>query len=119
MLLLNLILAAFSAAVPFSSKPALHENRNTSRIQVYGAGSKRVDPDAILPIRIALTQSNLDKGYGLLMQVSDPDSEDFGRHWTLDEIHDYFAPSPETREAVKEWLERVWLSTMTVVDIDS
>ena len=106
MLLLNFVFAGFAVAVP-SSAPSLHEERDLSRIYIHNGESKRVDSNAILPIRIALAQSNLDKGYDYLMQVSDPHSKDFGKHWTLEEIHDHFAPSEETKEAVKVWLENV------------
>ena len=106
MLLLNLVLVGFAVAVPLSAR-SLHEERDTSRIYVHDVESKRVDPDAILPIRIALAQSNLDKGYDYLMRVSDPHSKDFGKHWNLEAIHDHFAPSEETKEAVKAWLENV------------
>lgn len=27
-----------------------------------------------------------------------------GKHWTLDEVRDYFAPKDESIEAVKQWL---------------
>ena len=57
-----------------------------------------------LPMRIALTQSNLDKGYDHLMSVSHPDSENYGKHWTANEVADTFAPKQETVDAVKEWL---------------
>lgn len=109
MLLSILIFAGFAIAVPFSDL-RLHEKRDGSRIHPPDGETIRVDPDAILPIRIALTQSNLDKGYDHLMQVSDPHSGDFGKHWTLEEIHDYFAPSAETKGAVRAWLESVWQS---------
>lgn len=66
---------------------------------------QRVDGNAIISLRIALTQSNLDKGYAHLMEVSDPHSVNYGKHWTVEEIHAEFAPSDETIEAVKTWLE--------------
>ena len=80
MLLLNLVFAGFALAIPLG-EPTLHEERDISRIYLHDGESKRVDPDTILPIRIALTQSNLDKGYDHLMQVSEPHSKDFGKHW--------------------------------------
>ncbi|KAL8699547.1 MAG: hypothetical protein Q9201_005949 [Fulgogasparrea decipioides] len=55
-------------------------------------------------MRIALTQSNLDKAEEFLMDVSHPDSPNFGKHWTHEEIATKFAPSSETVETVTSWL---------------
>lgn len=38
------------------------------------------------------------------MDVSDPQSENYGKHWTPSRVHDFFSPSEETIETVKEWL---------------
>jgi tripeptidyl-peptidase-1 len=60
-------IAALSNAAPASIKHALHEKRqNPSLDWVKGA---RIEATAILPMRIGLTQSNLDKGHDLLMEV--------------------------------------------------
>jgi tripeptidyl-peptidase-1 len=105
MLLYNFIFAGLAVAAPHAH--VVHEERDVSRIYIHGGESRRVDPAAILPVRIALAQSNLEKGYDYLMQVSDPDSEHFGRHWSLEEIHEHFGPSAGTKEAVTAWLESV------------
>ncbi|KAL8737578.1 MAG: hypothetical protein Q9181_001556 [Wetmoreana brouardii] len=55
-------------------------------------------------MRIALTQSNLDKAEEFLMDVSHPDSPNFGKHWTHEEIANKFAPSSETVDTVTSWL---------------
>lgn len=39
----------------------------------------RAQQDVILPIRVALKQQNLDNGERLLVDISDPDSPNFGR----------------------------------------
>ncbi|KAL6720032.1 Tripeptidyl-peptidase sed1 [Lecanora helva] len=65
---------------------------------------ERVDPEQLLPVRIGLTQSNLDKGPGLLDEISDPASPRYAQHYTAEEIHDLFAPHKKTVEAVNEWL---------------
>lgn len=43
-------------------------------------------------MKIALSQSNLDKGWGWLRKVSHPDSELYGEHWSAQDIADAFAP---------------------------
>ena len=61
-------LAALSSAAPASiSKHVLHEVRpRPASDWVKGA---RVESTAILPMRIGLTQNNLEKGYDYLMDV--------------------------------------------------
>ena len=71
MLLLRLAvlatIAAFSNAAPATLRHAVHEERSApAKDWVKGA---RIDGSAILPMRIGLTQKNLEKGYGLLMEV--------------------------------------------------
>lgn len=54
-------------AIPTLSTHALHEKRS-SMPRLWERGS-RVDGHAILPVRIGLTQNNLDNGYDYLMDV--------------------------------------------------
>jgi tripeptidyl-peptidase-1 len=63
-------LAAFIAigdAAPTPATYALHEKRSSSP-RLWARG-ERVDGDAILPIRIGLTQNNLEDGHIHLMDV--------------------------------------------------
>lgn len=87
-------LSLLSDAAPTeNARHVLHEKRNTTpRRWERGV---RVHPDAILPLKIGLTQSNLDDGYDLLMQVSHPTSSGYGKHWSAEDVHDYFAPAEE------------------------
>ncbi|EHL01475.1 putative Aorsin [Glarea lozoyensis 74030] len=55
-------------------------------------------------MRIGLAQNNLDKGYEHLMDVSDPSSSNFGKHWTADDVINAFRPSDETEREVRNWL---------------
>lgn len=64
------LLSAFAAqavAVPVQADHAVHERRD----YVPNAWVKRgrLDAAAILPVRIGMTQSNLEKGYDLLLEV--------------------------------------------------
>lgn len=60
-------IAALSNAAPTSVKHALHEKRQTPSLDwVKGA---RIESSAILPMRVGLTQSNLENGHDLLMEV--------------------------------------------------
>jgi tripeptidyl-peptidase-1 len=60
-------IAALSSAAPASIKHALHEKRQTPASDWVKVA--RIESSAILPMRIGLTQSNLDKGHDLLMEV--------------------------------------------------
>ena len=116
MLLLSLLFAVVVVAAP-TSLLVVHEKRSVSRREL--PGSRRVDADAIIPIRIALTQSNLHDGYDHLMKVSDPLSGSYGRHWTIDEVHAEFAPSEATVEAVKSWLEHAGIRREDILESTS
>ena len=56
-------------------------------------------------MKIALTQSNMDKLEDFLMEVSHPTSEKFGSHWSAKQVAETFAPSRNTVDTVREWLE--------------
>ncbi|KAI9829111.1 MAG: hypothetical protein M1832_000134 [Thelocarpon impressellum] len=57
-----------------------------------------------MPLRIALAQQNLNRGEELLMDVSHPESPNFGKHWTAQQVAEMFRPSQEAVDAVKTWL---------------
>jgi len=98
-------LSVFCNAVPTpgSRSHSLHEKR--SALPRLWARGSRVDGDDILPVRIGLTQTNIEEhGYDHLLDVSHPDSPNFGKHWTAEQVNDMFAPSEETVQAVRGWL---------------
>jgi tripeptidyl-peptidase-1 len=60
-------IAALANAAPASVKHILHEERSSpSRDWAKGA---RIEKSAVIPMRIGLTQTNLEKGYDYLMEV--------------------------------------------------
>jgi tripeptidyl-peptidase I len=60
-------IAALVNAAPAPVKHVLHEERSMpSRDWVKGA---RIEKNAVIPMRIGLTQTNLEKGYDYLMEV--------------------------------------------------
>lgn len=60
-------IAAICSSVPTSVKHVLHEKRDKHSADWVKA--TRVESDAVLPIRIGLTQNNLEKGHEFLMEV--------------------------------------------------
>jgi tripeptidyl-peptidase-1 len=60
-------LAATAAAVPFQTSHVLHERR--SEAPKNWVKRSKISRNARLPMRIGMTQSNLDRGDELLMEV--------------------------------------------------
>ncbi|TGO60885.1 hypothetical protein BOTNAR_0138g00120 [Botryotinia narcissicola] len=60
-----------------------HEKRNTPHTQWIKRD--RIASTTLLPVRIGLSQGNLEKGHDFLMD-----------HWTAEQVHEMFAPSEET-----------------------
>ena len=63
-LVITFAVSAF--AVPHPSNHVVHEKRQSTS---SWAKRDRTHPDAVLPMRIGLTQTNLDKGHDALMRV--------------------------------------------------
>lgn len=87
-------------ALPHASTYVVHEKRE---IIEPGRGD-RLPSDAIIPVRIGLKLGNLDHGYNKVMDVSDPTSPNYGKHWSAEEVREYFAPSDEAVDTVTRWL---------------
>lgn len=64
----------------------------------------RLSADLALPLRIALKQSNLHSLEPHLLSVSTPGQPDYGKHWSHAKIAEMFKPSPDSVNAVWEWL---------------
>lgn len=111
------VLVACVAAIPAPSTHAVHEEREhnpsrwVKRAKTPGA--------AVLPVRIGLSQRNLDNGDALLMDVSDPASPNYAKHWTPEQVVEHFAPTDETVEAVKEWLHSSGINPGRIAHSDS
>ncbi|KIK61117.1 hypothetical protein GYMLUDRAFT_59078 [Collybiopsis luxurians FD-317 M1] len=58
-----------------------------------------------LPLRIGLSQRNVENLESMLMAVSHPDSPNYGKHWTPQQVMDTFAPSEESAQNVIAWLK--------------
>ncbi|EMC93369.1 hypothetical protein BAUCODRAFT_113640 [Baudoinia panamericana UAMH 10762] len=100
--------AAASLASPLTSTHSIHERR--SEIPAGWTRRDVLDRRAILPVKIGLAQSNLDKAADWLHEVSHPSSEKYGKHWTAKQIAEAFAPSEESVRAVKSWLVSAGIS---------
>ncbi|KAG4436952.1 hypothetical protein IFR05_007565 [Cadophora sp. M221] len=92
---------AQSAAVPKSH--VLHEKRDATSSHQW-VKREQISSSAILPMRIGLKQQNLENGRDYLMDIAHPDSPNYGKHWTAEEVIRKFAPEQKTVDAVTEWL---------------
>ena len=95
-------LVASVIAAP-SSTHVLHEKRNA--LPFGWERHDKLPSHDVLPMRIALKQSNLDKAEEYLMDVSHPKSPKYGQHWSAKKVAETFAPSQESYNAVTVWLK--------------
>jgi tripeptidyl-peptidase I len=89
-LLATAAFATTAVASPVAVPHTVHEKRG-----VLPTGWQKrdaLDRNTILPMKIALAQSNLDRGWEWLKEVSHPYSEKFGQHWSAKEVAEAFAP---------------------------
>lgn len=97
-------LATLAIAAPANlQRHTLHQRRAPSENWIKRGA---VHPDVKLPMRIGLFGQNMDKGHEMLMDVSDPESKNFGKFYTAEEVHDLFAPAESSAQAVRSWLEK-------------
>ncbi|KAH6676397.1 putative alkaline serine protease AorO [Halenospora varia] len=97
-----LALALQAAAIPFPASHVEHERRDF--IPHAWVKRDRLDANLRVPVRIGMTQNNLDTGHNLLMEVSSHDSPKYGKHYTAEEVAEIFAPSHSTTSSIREWL---------------
>jgi tripeptidyl-peptidase I len=102
------LLAALAVAV--EAKPlkragnhVVHEERSVARSS--WTKGHRLHKAKELPVRIGLSQSNLHRADEFIHDVSHPNSANYGKHWTPEQIAETFAPKQESVDAVMEWLE--------------
>ncbi|KAM3446780.1 hypothetical protein MY3296_009354 [Beauveria thailandica] len=97
-------LAAGTLALP-SDTYTVHQRRNL----VYDARFEKrsaVDADSKIPFEIALKQGNLQEAEDKLydMQVSNPNSANYGKHLSREEVVNMFAADDQSIASVKQWL---------------
>lgn len=102
-LLYLLSLNVYSSALPNTPRTThvLHEKRASSS---RWKRTNRVHPEAIIPLRIGLTQTNLENGHDLLMDISHPSSPSYGKYLSAEEVHELFKPAADVVHAIRDWL---------------
>ncbi|KZT63834.1 subtilisin-like protein [Daedalea quercina L-15889] len=66
---------------------------------------RRAAADVVLPLRIGLTQPNLETLDDYLLEISHPESPNYGKHWSAAKVAEMFRPPPAAVKTVLEWLE--------------
>ena len=65
---------------------------------------RRADPEAFVPLKFSLAQSNVHNLDAYLLDVADPRSPNYGKYWSPNEVTKAFRPSQDTIDAVRTWL---------------
>ncbi|THW17881.1 aorsin [Aureobasidium pullulans] len=114
-------LLAVAAAKPVPETHVVHEKRDVAHRFTTSRWVKRdrLEKDTVLPVRVGLKQQNLHNGAEWLMDVSHPQSPNFGRHWTQDEVIAKFSPSNETLTTVRDWLVKNGISERRITHSDN
>lgn len=75
----------------------------------------RVDPSEQLELTFALKQQNVDLLEETLRRVSDPDSDQYGKHLSLQQVASLVRPSELTQKVVHRWLQTHGISSCQTV----
>ncbi|KAF7792186.1 hypothetical protein EIP86_003218 [Pleurotus ostreatoroseus] len=102
----HLVLLAFAVTawglVPQLSPHVRHESRRSLPAEWFPV--RRAEPDFVLPLRIGLIQPNLNDIESMLLDISHPDSPNYGNHWSAAKVAATFRAPEESVRTVKEWL---------------
>ena len=77
---------AYAAAAPAPTTHVMHEKRETLSARWSRRSDIKLNRDAVIPMSFGLTQQNLENGYEFLMDVSHPESKNYGKHWSMDQV---------------------------------
>jgi tripeptidyl-peptidase I len=103
-----MISACLSAPSPSSTvhlNHVVHEKRAVNPLVSNWILSHQPLAHKRIPLRIGLAQQNLENLEDMLMAVSHPDSPDYGKHWSVQQVVDEFKPKEESVRKVIDWLE--------------
>jgi hypothetical protein len=77
---------AYATAAPAHTPYVVHEKRSTQTEKWSRRSDIKLNRDAVFPMSFGLTQRNLENGYDFLMDVSHPESKNYGKHWTMEKV---------------------------------
>jgi tripeptidyl-peptidase-1 len=88
----GLLTAAIATPTANSKRHVVHERRE--RLPAHWKRSTKLHGDSSLPMRIALTQNNLDRADEFLMDIAHPESPNYGKHVCLFSISSLHSSVP-------------------------
>jgi tripeptidyl-peptidase I len=108
----SLLIFGSTLATPSPDLFIRHEKRDLTSTQWVKRSAAPLD--VRLPMRINLKHRNTHLGHDRLVEISDPLSKNYGKHWTAKEVEDFFAPHDDSFDAVLNWLSDSGLSSERV-----
>jgi hypothetical protein len=78
--------AALALAAPAPTSYVVHEKREVQREKWSRRRDIKLNRDAVIPMSFGLAQRNLENGYDFLMDVSHPESKNYGKHWSMEKV---------------------------------
>jgi tripeptidyl-peptidase I len=103
---------ALLAAVAANPGLVLHENVDT--VPVGFTLQEPVASQTMLDLRIALRQNDIAGLEKVFLDISNPDSAQYGRHLSQQQVDSYVEPSAETASKVNSWLSSYDLTATNV-----
>jgi tripeptidyl-peptidase-1 len=83
------ILGGFAACVfaaPAPNSYVVHEKRSMQNEKWSRRRDIKLNRDAVIPMSFGLAQRNLENGYDFLLDVSHPESKNYGKHWPMSKV---------------------------------
>ncbi|KAI0922999.1 hypothetical protein AcV5_009837 [Taiwanofungus camphoratus] len=101
-LVIALTLGLAYAGASSLSPRVVHESRGS--IPSGWAPVRRAEPLTVIPLRIGLAQPNIGNIEPYILDVSHPESPNYGKHWNPVKVMETFRPSVEAVDTVRTWL---------------
>ena len=77
---------ALVSAIPGPRPYVVHEKREAQKEKWVRSGLK-LNRDTLIPMSFGLKQRTIDKGYDFLMDISHPESANYGKHWSMGKVY--------------------------------
>ncbi len=105
LLLIFLPATAAAAAAATGSHAVVHERRGDHHAHTgLWKRHSRAPAHHVLPMKVGLKQRNLENTHLFVMDVADPASPNFGKHWSAERVAKTFASAEETSAKTIAWL---------------
>jgi tripeptidyl-peptidase-1 len=97
-------LAAVAFAVPAPTSYVVHEKREVQTEKWSRRRDIKLNRDAVIPMSFGLAQRNLENGYDFLMDVSHPESKNYGKHWTMEKVFKTTSVGENEVDKLRSWI---------------